>query len=651
MSVSLPSLEVYTIDVPEIKEFSAEFKYNFFVPNESTSETGGIPTTALERSASEIDTSFIDFVATRVPRLVTFSFRSPRLSDPGRRVTDLQVRNAIFDPPIQNGSLIRDNLDKVVTEDHFALDNFVAVTFHDGEIDDKIYRLASGSFVQLSQDVDVETNNSPMQNAMRLHALTPKQVKPHFAFRALGNMSRTSGTRFFNTAGSRVYSHYFERLRDVVIGMQFNSKLFYGTVSRAVRDPHHPFATDMKNLHSFSKKLHSSARQRFNPQISESDYKTFIPYIDLKVGRTAHHQDRTGPVIVGYIIDKVEIAPDGSTTHHTPLVIDNPKVNFTADLRVRYGASYVYSIRTIALFTLPAIDDDTGEIAMVKALISSKPSKKIYIRTEELVAPPPPSDLNFTWDYERVNPETAEHDSLTGEPLNGTGVPGSLMVHWTFPPNSQRDIKKFQVFRRKNVDDPFELLQVYDFDDSELRSQDRENPDNRLVQVLNSPCTFYYDDDFTADARYIYTVVSIDAHGLTSNYGSQFEVWFDRFKNKLEKKLVSHSGAPKPYPNLYLEADTFVDTVRVSGNDAKRVKLYFNPEFYHLYDDNNRFIKVLSTKQTGGSYKLQFINLDNQKTAMVDVLIDDQIKAASRTLNFPNARVGKKRSQLKKLLP
>jgi hypothetical protein len=55
------------------------------------------------------------------------------------------------------------------------------------------------------------------------------------------------------------------------------------------------------------------------------------------------------------------------------------------------------------------------------------------------------------------------------------------------------------------------------------------------------------------------------------------------------------------------------------------MKIYFNPEFYQLYDDNEKTTNVFETKQTEGSYKLQFINVDNQKSQHINIRIDNRI--------------------------
>src|SRR4051812_41283661 len=117
MSVSLPSREIYAVDVPEVTGFEGTFNYNFFTPDESVSETGGVPAQVLQRSADQVDAAFIQYSVTRAPRSVTFTFKLSRLVDSGNQVTELVQRNNVFSTNAQNGSLIADNIDKVVTED------------------------------------------------------------------------------------------------------------------------------------------------------------------------------------------------------------------------------------------------------------------------------------------------------------------------------------------------------------------------------------------------------------------------------------------------------------------------------------------------------------------------------------------------------
>jgi len=321
------------------------------------------------------------------------------------------------------------------------------------------------------------------------------------------------------------------------------------------------------------------------------------------------------------------VLPDGTTVVHPPIVVDSPHAATTADFRVKFNANYCYNIRTIALLTLPAIDENNEDIATVKVLVSSKPSNRVYVSTSKFDAPPPPGDIDFTWNYEAQ----------------------SLLVSWAFPVWSQQDIKQFQVFRRTTVDHPFQLQKSYNFDDSDIKFPDPENPDPVLVEYLTSPCQFYIDDDFdpkvnsSRDKGFIYAVSCIDAHGLSSPLSAQYRVWFDQFKNKLQLEHVSHLGAPKPYPNLYLDGDVFVNTIKVAGPHSKRMKLYFNPEYYYLYDDQNRLTPTLATQQRGGSYKLQFINIDNGKAQDIDIAINDQMSTNLQPLATTQVSLGPKR--------
>ena len=624
MSISLPSKMIYVIDVPEIKSFAAEFKYNFFVSDERTSEVSGVPRDALSRRADGIDDDFVRYARTRVPRYVSLLWSTPIVKDASNETSDVDVRSNVHRTTYFG--LIRNNLSKVVSEDAFSSNNYSSVTFRDGEIDTKVFNYVSGTYEQLTLDQPKDSDGSHTKAAARIQTLTPGHIKPHFLYPAMTEPNQAYGARFND--GASTTDGYINRLKNFFIHAQVNTKLFYGVTNRSLRDANSPYRTDMQVLQKYASTLSKAARDKMSQSIDENEFKTFTPFVDIKVQKTAPLNDRGTAKIVGYIIDKYELNSDGSSVALDPIIIENPNVGFTVDPRVKYGKSYDYAVRTIAMFTMPGIDFDSGEIASMKVLVSSKPSNVVRVDAIENVAPPPPSDIGFTWDYEN----------------------DKLMVHWAFPPNSQRDIKKFQLFRRKSIDHPFELLKVYDFDDSTVRTTDGEQPPDSLVEHLTSPVTWYVDDDFVvprslgptgfAGSKFIYTVCCVDAHGMTSNYGAQFEVWFDQFKNKLMKRLISHVGAPKPYPNMYLEADAFVDTIKVDGPTSKRLKLYFNPEYYAIENVDGSYQKIISTKQDGGSYKLHFINLDSQKSQTVTLTVDDQTGTIKSKLAYPSARFG-----------
>ena len=641
MSVSQPSREIYVVDVPEIKEFTANYRYNFFVPDESVNETGGIPASALSRAGAEVDSQFIQYSITRVPRFIHFQWTKPKLADIGNLISELAHRENTFRmSSMQKGSLILDNLDKIANEDNFSSNNYASVHFHDGEIDNKIHELVSGSIVAASLEQESDQNVSHYRSAQRLIPMLPSYVKPHFIFRAMAQPEKAYGGTFYlpgphnpkagmsaHRTSTPVFDNYYRRLRKVTTNTQINTKFMHDLVNRTIKDPAATNAQDLVSIHSYSKSMKQAANQRFSPALSEHEFKTFVPFIQVRKHGVSPHSEKYGSEIVGYVIDKFEVLKNGTTKSHPPIVIDNAHVNVTADFQIKFNSTYCYTIRTIALLTMPAIDDESGEVATVKVLISSKPSNKIYVSTLKLNPPPPPADVNFIWNYET----------------------SKLLMTWAFPVTSERDIKQFQVFRRDSIDHAFELQKVYNFDDSLSPFPPAEYPDPRLVERVKSPATFWVDDEFdwnvhnSEEAGRIYTVCSIDAHAQTSNYAGQYLIWFDKFKNQLQKKLVSHGGAPKPYPNMYLQGHLFDNTIRVQGAHSKRMKVYFNPEYYYLTDDQNRMTKVVQTKQTGGGYKLQFINIDSLKSAVLDITIDDRTLLTTRKMSYPNVRFGPKR--------
>jgi hypothetical protein len=199
---------------------------------------------------------------------------------------------------------------------------------------------------------------------------------------------------------------------------------------------------------------------------------------------------------------------------------------------------------------------------------------------------------------------------------------------WAFPVTSELDIKQFQIFKRSSTSECFQLQKVYNFDDSVVPFPSGETPDATLVEYITSPVCFWIDSDFDSTVNVsqakglIYSICAIDAHGQTSNYSAQFVVWFDPFKNKLQKALVSHLGAPKPYPNMYIAGQLFVDTIVTSNRNT--MQLYCNPQYYYTTDNQNSLSQVLQTNQVNGSYKVNFINLDNLKAAELDINIDDR---------------------------
>jgi len=608
MTQSLPSNEACTIDVKEVERFTAKFFYQHFVKDECTNDSGESIDVDI-KNVSGTDGSNVPLK--KVPRYIELKFIPVAVSSEN-------VDNQVIKRD-QASQLISDHFDSIVTEDQFSSNSFISINFHDGSMDDKIYEVVSGSLQQFMLNTEKNSNVSNNKLSKQFNSLLSDDVDADFLSSKFSSLTRSSGASFHSlsegtdriktaeaidaiSSGRGDKVAIIERpSRGTNVSVQLNAKIINDVLKTQIDDPTSPYSSDLQDLLNSTQSTQRTAKQR-NQIPSDEDYMTMIPFIDLDVQNSSTKHDESSRRVVGYVIDKFEIDQNQNTIEKERLIIENPFATRIIDSRVKYGSTYRYQIRTIVLFILPAVDADTGELAMVKALISSKPSRPEYVECTENQAPPVPNDVNFIWDYETEK----------------------LMVTWNLPTNPQRDIKQFQVFKRTSLESSYDLVKQFNFNDSDSPIEQNENPDPSVLEVTNSPRTFWIDEKFKKNSKYIYSVCSIDAHGLSSGYSAQFEVGFDIFKNKLTKSLVSHSGAPKPYPNMYVENQLFVDSIRTSR--GSRMKLYFNPEYYSLVNNQKKVIKTLSTKQDGGRYLLQVLNLDNQKVENLTITIDDQTK-------------------------
>jgi hypothetical protein len=81
------------------------------------------------------------------------------------------------------------------------------------------------------------------------------------------------------------------------------------------------------------------------------------------------------------------------------------------------------------------------------------------------------------------------------------------------------------------------------------------------------------------------------------------------------------AGAPKAYPNMYLNRDTFVDTIRDSGHS--RMHVVFNPEYLQVLDARGNDLKLLKTGPDA-IYKLSLINVDLESQKTVTIKLEDK---------------------------
>jgi hypothetical protein len=603
---SIPTRLIYSVDVPEITELKTEFVYNYYVSNESVRDKDILTDDAIKnmnlsqniisKSRTELAESYLDYGNRKFPRYVKISFKGPKKI-----------------PYIESGEendIIAQNIDKIVTESQFATSYYTSLNFKNNEVDKQTASIFKNASMLLHKNEEIDSSKS-IESVKNIVGSSNEQVVGN----VLSQQEYISNTIFKKNDGKKTINKYLDDLKNISSNMQVSNNLLYDLIQRASEDS---ININKNSFRELKDQAESKKRVNSNFDLTEDEFKTNIQYTNV-VSSADDANVPTTYKLVGYIIEKTEIFPDGTQRNFSPLIIEDPRSTNYADFDIRYGTIYIYQVKSVMEATFAAVDNLGTGVSMISSLISSKPTIS-YVETTEDISPPPPVELKFVWDFDRINPITAEFDHNSNSIVPGTGIKGSLMIHWSFPVNSQMDIKKFQVFRRKRIEDPFELIKVFDFNDASVKFPDEEKKINqKLVEIVTpNPETSYYDDDFLKNSEYIYAVAAIDAHGISSNYSEQFQVKFDQYSNKLIKKLISTQNAPKSYPNMYLERDLFIDSIKTSNKNT--MHFYFTPTCYAV---NNENVKSNVIVTNNGNYKVNFINIENQDSIQLTITLND----------------------------
>lgn len=612
MSISKPSKRVSVADIPEVSGFNAKFVYGFFTPDESTNDAG--------LGVIQADASSIDGITHHAPRFVRFTFtRVIVQNNPNGNEFASNSESA----GQQNAISITDNLSQIQFESDFSSNEYLGLEFQDNSVDKKLFTLVSGSLakqvsaknraVQAGIDrnrqtiLDTLTDEHSLMDAARAMASeTNENISNNVIVNALNQLDTLQLSFIDDATQQKLIDDAFVRVRDVSVRGQLLGRIAGRVIKNIVNDPMSTFSDELVASQYKALTAQANAISRHNPSIINStEFEPTFRAITTKP--IDAHDAPTSTKVIGYIIEKHEILSNGQLRRHPSIVIESPSVGIAVDDKVAYGRTYIYAIRTVAQLNVRLSVEDSDDIVIGAGLIASRRSTRAVVKCVESVPPPPPADFNIIWDY--------THDAL------------KLM--WSFPPNPQRDIKAFQVFKRSSINEPFTLIQHIDFDDSEIKEKNHETPDVDVMKHFQSPVLTYLDGGFGRTSKAIYTLCSIDAHGLSSNYGMQFNVWFDETKNRVMKSLTSSSGAPKSYPNMYLNQDMFSDLMRTSGHT--RCRVIFDPELLRLDDKRGNDMKLMTLNNVdGGKYQLQLTNVDMMQQEIVDITIDDARVNVSR---------------------
>jgi len=608
MSTTLPSKKIVIADAPEIGAFKAKFVYNYFEKDERQNDSGLISKEFVTKRPSEgFDAQFVNSKAFNrfTSRYIQFDWK-PNLET--ESIKDANIT-------------IKDNIKKVHFEQDFLGEDYTSLVFQDSGKDGKMQYFFKRLLQQQKNQQDpnaaeITIQQSPMDAVKTMLEKTSDVIEPSLVCDSMINLE-SDGYVFLDKNNDKITTDsLLKEMANVKTFGHINSKFLWTIMKSALEGNLNVFEDEVLAAKDKYKQIEQNAQNVSNNSVvSSQDYDIEIQEYVGEPKKVETNGYSPKKQILGYIIDKTEKDINDNVTTCDPIIIENPNIATTIDLKVKYGSTYYYSIRAIYYVETQAEESDTGELYIIAHLLSSKSSITRVVPCIETVAPPPPADFDVRWDANKAQ----------------------LALEWNFPINPQRDIKKWQIFRRSSIKEAFQLIKVYDFNDSTIVADDgqTEYPSPYLIEKLVNPQTFFIDHEFVKNKStgeyptFIYAVCSVDAHGHSSNYSIQVECTFNRFKNKLLKKMVSHSGAPKPFPNYYLLMDTFVDVMRTSRKNNS-VKVVFSPEYLKVVDNENNDLRLIKTG-LNESYKINLINLDIQDQQNIEINIKDMRLTEDKT--------------------
>lgn len=558
-SVSLP---FYFLYLPQAETISGEFVYNYYTRNEGVSEV--VLLDAVDAESDEYNFIVENWEANVYPRQIDLQFANSS----GFAVASLA-----------DGEL-KSYIDagKITYEESPFNSRFSGVIVSDTAVDQKVYSFA----IDIE---DSETESSDILNVAKLQ----------------------SAGYGFSKAGTResVVMSYENDIKSIILGASINNLVVYDLLKTATRWQSSFYTDEYASILASAQPVQASAisEAATSDLFTISDDKindVVLSISSLSSASTGTSSSETISEIAGFIIEKYGEQLDGSTLRYPDIILEATDTTYT-DTNVRYGGVYKYKIRTVYRCTFVTISGESEEEASyvtVSILVASSGTQKV-VSCVETSPPLPPNNITF-------------QQTLTG-----------LYIRWNFPLNTQKDIKRFQIFRRKRIEDPFVLQKEINFDKTIYPYSSGESIPDSLIQVESGPVKHYLDNQFSdLDDDYIYALCSIDAHGLSSGYSDQYRVRFDKFTGKLIVTRISTEGAPKPFPNVNILGDFFSDIIKDSGHS--RIRLYFDPEYNDVTNSDGSSLSLISTTSTGdATYKIGITELNLGQSQTIDIVVND----------------------------
>ncbi len=614
---------------PKPTNISVESHYNFFVPDERTSEesssryvgafseikqirkTDGTTRDRIFFKDAEGNLTSEENIRGTVPRYNIVRFLPPRSVAKEENLDyDLYEKNTLG--IIQAAHQIQSPFDVSLRYVDLALSNRLKTKL--GMCINLTNPESSGSFtletiqkLQNGRTYSAEIAKGWRGNPMGLKVIERRMLE------SVINLNMTEDASDINELGEE----YFPNAD--IIDAQFSNlnlqvdRRFLGTISNPVMSSNNRFLNQMLMKFNDDDKLdHSTLPSPDDPMLGQ--LYTLAQATDAADGIVLPKI-----TLAGYMIERFEM--DETLAGNEPervYFISSPDASNFMDPAIKYGVYYTYTIKSVYKIVNYATIDNVRK--KIVSYVTSESSDPVETRVIEQIPPAEPDGVQFRFNYQERK---------------------GLMIYWQYPVGTQRDTKYFQVFRRKSVNEPFTCIGMIDFDNSTVKSHLRERIREDKIVKYEKSTTFFEDKDFLKSSTYIYAIASVDAHGFSSGYSVQTKASFIKSQNKLVLNTISKAGAPKQYPNFYIDPDedrnVFVNALTqdsMKSSKFSKMKVYFDPDGMrysterhnhvgHIFRANTLNRDNSNPEPDAGLYKLLVINTDRQKSVTLEIRIDD----------------------------
>ena len=638
---------ITVLNTKEVADISAEFVYNFYLKNE-TKEYHTSPTSPLAgntqsglvsfKTVSQIEDIERGSIRNRIPRYIKISI-TPQLPlsvlhdgqkinfsfGQGNTVASFTngLKGAFGQLVVPDKGVIRKELSYLINrEGGINSQNAISVLLADADVKTRTFSLSNRISSALLAQGSLVGNTSEIDIVEKINEITSEEISEE-EIKTIVCQSKEEYDKFINDTTTVVPSDldrksstrstakisigaYQRNISSMVMSNPFNQNVLLDRPNALG-----PVTETGKYNPILSPAITPEPGLEFNdvePEFQPVDYIHSL----VNASNSRSVSEVTAPKIhlIGYIIERKDNTT-GEIREYVALEPDQTEFN---DTEILYGRVYTYTCKQLYFVSGAEISNapKTSEKTHIKEdycyFVSSGPSKVLTIAAREKTPPEPVSILFCNFVYKEGN---------------------GIRLRWQMPNNPTRDIKKYQVFRRKSIKEPFKLIAEYDFNDEGYPSKSYEYVSPSLCYKSDRPVYEHTDRDFQRSPSMIYSVCAVDARGQTSTMGVQIRASFDKFSNKLILKKISKAGAPKPYPNLFLVKDaepgiktTLLEDVARNGGHGK-MRLYFNPDAYdYSILEKTENVVASTTGNLRGEYKFQIINLDRQKTKVLSIRVN-----------------------------